>query len=102
MQPTMKIQSIVATEVRVPMKKGHVDSACYGDAGWKHLSKWIIELQFDNGIVGLGETPRAVGWGDVELFSKFLVGKRLDQLQLQRIFNVGARLARGRAIRVKS
>ena len=43
----MKIQAIDVTEVRVPMKKGHVDSDVYGDASWKHLSKWIIELKFD-------------------------------------------------------
>jgi len=82
----MKVSSIVATEVRVPMRKGYVDSAIYGDAEWKHLPKWIIELQFDNGIVGLGESPRGVTWPEVKQFGEFLVGKSLTELQLQRIF----------------
>lgn len=86
MQAAMRIEEIVATEVRVPMHKGHVDSTIHGDAAWKHLTKWIIEIKFDNGIVGLGESPRGVGWGDMELYSKFLVGKRLSELRLQRFF----------------
>lgn len=82
----MKIKSILATEVRVPMRAGYVDSKPYGDAEWKHLSKWIIEIQFDNGIVGLGETPRGVKWEEVQMFGQFLAGKQLSQLQLQRFF----------------
>lgn len=80
----MKIQSIDVTEVRVPMKKGHVDSAVYGDASWKHLSKWIIELKFDSGMVGLGESPRGVGWGDLETHARAILGKRLDEIMFQR------------------
>lgn len=68
------------------MKAGHVDSVIYGDAPWKHLTKWIVEIQFDNDIVGLGESPRGVGWGDVECFGRFLVGKQMAELRLQRFF----------------
>lgn len=82
----MKIRSILATETHVPMRKGYVDSDIHGDASWKHLSKWILEIQFDNGIVGLGESPRGVTWPEIKQFSEFLVGKRFDEIQLQRIF----------------
>jgi muconate cycloisomerase len=82
----MKIKSILLTEVRVPMHKGYVDSAIHGDSTWKHLPKWIIELQFDNGMVGLGESPRGVMWPEVEVFGKFLIDKRLADLRLQRFF----------------
>src|ERR1051326_761405 len=86
MQPSMKIQSIVATETHVPTRKGYVDSAIHGDGAWKHLPKWILEIQFDNGIVGLGESPRGVTWPEVKQFGEFLVGKRFNEIQLQRIF----------------
>ena len=86
MQSQMKLESISATEVRVPMKPGHVDSAMYGDSDWKHLPKWILELKFDNGVVGLGESPRGVAWNEVERFGQFLLGKKLSEIQFQRIY----------------
>src|ERR1051325_11319780 len=86
MKSEMRIQAIVATEVRVPFRQGYVDSPIHGDPAWKHSPKWILEIGFDNGIVGLGETQRATAWNDVESFSKYLVGKRLAELCLQRFF----------------
>src|ERR1043166_5848560 len=86
MQSQMKLESISATEVRVPMKPGHVDSAMHGDPDWKHLPKWVLELKFDNGVVGLGESPRGVAWNEVESFGRSLLGKKLSEIQFQRIY----------------
>ena len=60
------IQRIRATEVIVHAREGYVDRPAFGPSLFDKQSKWMLELFTDDGLVGYGETPRGVGFGEVQ------------------------------------
>lgn len=79
----MQIRKIRATEVRVEFRDGWTDSEEFGRGEWEKTPKWIIEVEFDNGVRGLGESPRGVGREAVEHLAHQLAGKRLAEINLK-------------------
>ena len=56
----MLITRVIAHEVIVHAKAGWVDSLEFGPSIFDKASKWIIELETDEGVTGVGETRRRV------------------------------------------
>jgi muconate cycloisomerase len=56
----MKILRVTGYEVVVPVHEGVVNSADYGPAVFDEVPKIILEAETDEGITGIGETPRGV------------------------------------------
>lgn len=95
----MKIRRITATEVVVPAHPGAIDSpatskplhklAQGANAGWSlqfdQLPKLILELELEDGTVGLGECYRAHDWPTVRAFAERLVGLSLHDLPWQQL-----------------
>lgn len=94
------IQSIKATEVVVPAKPGSLNSASVLDkdeafakkfltgASWTEFanqSKWILEIQLQNGLVGIGETYRSVSTDSLAASIQAFIGKNLLQLNWRRL-----------------
>jgi len=59
----MKITQVVAYEVQVPALAGRVNSEAYGPAIFDEVSKWIVEVHTDSGLIGLGESARGTSEG---------------------------------------
>ena len=93
----MKIRKITAFEVIVPANPGAIDSEGInkplhklpvGDRpAWSvqfdELSKLIIRMEVDDGLVGWGELLRDHDWNNVHYIAKSLIGKDLGKLTLQ-------------------
>jgi muconate cycloisomerase len=92
-----QIERIVATEVIVPARPGTINSPgvdqplhklpVAGQASWSvqfdALPKCILELQLENGVVGLGELYRDHDWRTIESIAKRLIGAQLEDLPRQ-------------------
>jgi muconate cycloisomerase len=95
----MKITRIIATEVVVPAHEGAINSpeinrplhklAQGASSGWSiqfdQLPKLILELETEDGVIGLGECYRAHNWEIIEAFAQKLLGEQLDSISLQRL-----------------
>lgn len=87
------------TEVVVPAKEGSVNHSdldrplhklpVAGQGGWSMqfdaLPKLIVELELDNGVIGLGELYRGHNWATVEAVARRWLRMRLEDLPLQSI-----------------
>lgn len=95
----MKISRIGCYEVVVPAKSGAIDSqkvskplhklSIGARAGWSiqfdKLSKLIIKLELDTGIVGWGELYRSHNWATVEDIIGMLLGQDIEVLCLNKL-----------------
>lgn len=95
----MKISRITCYEVVVPAKKGAIDSPKVSKplhklpvgakAGWSiqfdEVSKLIIRLELDSGIVGWGELYRGHNWLVVEDIIQTLLGRDMESISLQKL-----------------
>jgi len=100
----MKKQSLTIrrwrfTEVVVPARPNSINHASLdrplhmlpmaGQAGWSlqfdQLSKLIVELELDNGVVGLSEFYRGHSWATVEATARRLLGTSLLDFPLQAV-----------------
>lgn len=93
----MKIRRILLDEVIVPAKPDSINSPEVdhplhklpqgASKGWTQqfdqISKTIIQIELDNGIVGLGETYRGLAQENLRLISSRLIGQDLEALNLQ-------------------
>ncbi len=93
----MKIKRITSYEVIVPAKPGTVSSESINKplhmlpvgakAGWNvqfdQLSKIVLKLELDSGVVGWGELYRDHKWGLVQEIIKSLLGADLEEMTLQ-------------------
>ncbi len=79
----MKLVSVQCHEVVVPIHEGRVNSAEYGPAVFDETPKIILEAQTDQGIVGLGETPRGVSEATVRTALGRLAGVDLERVCFQ-------------------
>jgi len=93
----MKLNQITATEVIVPAKEGAINSASLhrplhkisakGRDAWTQqfdeLPKLLLQLEWEGGLVGLGECYRDHDWETIETVSASLLGKDLDSFVLQ-------------------
>ncbi len=93
----MKLKRITATEVVVPAREGAINSATLhrplhkisnkGREAWTvqfdALPKLMLQLEWDEGIIGLGECYRDHDWETVEAISTSLLGRELDAFTLQ-------------------
>jgi len=75
-----RIQRVLATEVVVPARAGHVDRPEFGDSLFDKRSKWILEVFTDNGLTGLGETCRSTSEDQVRWAARQVVGRELFSL----------------------
>ncbi len=88
----MKIADVKIHGVIVPMRPGVVhspgveDKLCAPDPvsgrslNFWEFPKWIIEIEADNGLVGLGEPRRGDLYGPLKRYADMLIGKRLIDL----------------------
>src|SRR5690606_21953165 len=95
----MKISRITCFEVMVPAKKGAVESAGMNkplhklESGAKpawtlqfdEVSKLILKLELDSGVIGWGELYRAHNWVVVEEITAILLGMDLRDIVLQKL-----------------
>ncbi len=93
----MKLTKITATEVVVPAREGSINSASLhrplhkisnkGREAWTvqfdELPKLLLELEWEGGLVGLGECYRDHDWETVEAISSSLLGRELNSFTLQ-------------------
>ncbi len=93
----MKIKRIILDEVRIPARPDSINSPetdhalhklpLGGKKGWTQqfdtISKTIIRLNLENGIVGLGETYRGIPNSLLREFASTLIGLEIDRLNLQ-------------------
>lgn len=93
----MKLNKITATEVVVPAKEGAINSATLdrplhkishkGREAWTQqfdtLPKLLLQLEWEGGLVGLGECYRDHDWETIETISTSLLGHELASLTLQ-------------------
>jgi muconate cycloisomerase len=82
----MKITHTDIWTVVVPTVPGSVHSEVYGPAGWDEVSKQILRLHTDDGILGIGETSRGCPLEVVKAGAKALEGRDPTRLALQSIF----------------
>lgn len=76
----MRISSIDIWEVAVPCRPDRVNSPDWGDDYWENMSRFIIRINTDEGISGIGESYRGVSEGAVRDAARRLTG--LDPMQL--------------------
>jgi muconate cycloisomerase len=95
----MKIVRINCYEVVVPAAKGAIESKGINKplhmlpvgakAGWSlqfdQLSKLVVELELENGIIGWGELYRSHNWFVVEDIINILLGMEIETLILQEL-----------------
>lgn len=84
----VKITKVELFRVAVPMQDDIISSPELGPDAlteFPSIPKYIIKLHTDSGIVGIGETPRAVEESDVRPNAEFLEGKNLFDLNLANI-----------------
>lgn len=93
----MRIARIRATEVIVPARPGAIDSPSLhrplhnkpykGAASWSvqfdQLPKVILELELQDGTVGLGELYRAHDWESIEALAMSLIGLDIRSVSTQ-------------------
>lgn len=97
--PDMKITRITCYEVKVPSNAGTVEGKGINKplhklpvgakAGWTvqfdQLSKIILKLELESGIVGWGELYRSHNWTVVEDIIQILLGEDIENLSLQKL-----------------
>lgn len=76
----MKITSVTIHPVLVPMRPGTVNSPRWGNPEFDEVPKFIVQLQTDTGLTGIGETYRGVTRAEVEAAAAALHGT--DPLRL--------------------
>ncbi|WP_411031051.1 mandelate racemase/muconate lactonizing enzyme family protein [Spongiimicrobium sp. 3-5] len=95
----MKITHITLYEVLVPAHPGAIASDSVNKplhklpvgakAGWSiqfdQVTKLLIKLELQNGLVGWGECYRGHNWETVEAICTILLGKNIEQLVLQKL-----------------
>ena len=95
----MKIKSITTYEVIVPAKEGAISSKeinkplhmlpVGAKSGWSvqfdQLSKIILKMELDNGVVGWGELYRSHNWKQVQEIVEALLGMDLANICLQNL-----------------
>lgn len=95
----MKIKSFRFREVIVPAKKNAVNHPSLdrplhklpiaGKSGWSiqfdQVPKLLLEVELENGIVGLGEFYRGHDWATIEGVSQAWLGKSIHDLNRQRL-----------------
>lgn len=79
----MKITHIDCCEVVVPVHQGRVTSPEYGPAIFDEPSKFILEVHTDDGLIGLGESPREISEAALRAPFMLLAGRELESLCLQ-------------------
>jgi len=79
----MKIVGVDVWKVVVPTIPGTVHSPAFGPAGWDEVPKYLIRLNTDEGLSGIGETYRGVPRSAVDAGVGHLVGRDPLQLSLQ-------------------
>ncbi len=93
----MKIRRIQLDAVKVPARPDSINSpefdkplhmlAYGGKTEWSlqfdEIPKWIIQLELDDGTIGLGESYRGLPADTMQSFATTLVGTDLSQLNLQ-------------------
>jgi muconate cycloisomerase len=79
----MKITRIDCRQVVVPTHPGRVNSPEYGPAIFDLPAKIILQIHTDEGLVGLGESPREVGEGVIRAGLAGLAGLDLTKLNFQ-------------------
>ncbi len=99
MNASPKIRRWRFTEVVVPARENAVNHPSLvrplhklpvaGSKGWSHqfdeLPKLIVEMELDNGVVGLGEFYRGHSRSTVEATARRLLHEKLDRIPLQDI-----------------
>ncbi|MDH3648965.1 MAG: mandelate racemase/muconate lactonizing enzyme family protein [Saprospiraceae bacterium] len=95
----MKIKSITCNEVKVPAKPGTVESSTIHKPlhklpvgaveGWSvqfdDLSKVILKMELENGVIGWGELYRDHNWSLVEAMINALLDQDIRSLCLQEL-----------------
>lgn len=95
----MRIVRIIATEVIVPAKPGSINSPSLdrplhklesvGQKAWTkqfdEFPKLILQLELDNGVVGLGECYRDHDWRIIESITQTLLGQTISSLKRQEL-----------------
>ena len=95
----MKITRISCYEVKVPARpeavaSQNIDKPLHklpigAQAGWSvqfdQMSKILLKLELDSGIVGWGELYRGHNWSVVEDIIQILLGKDLESFSLQKL-----------------
>ncbi len=95
----MKIKSITLVSVIVPARPDSINSpefdrplhmlAYGGKTEWSlqfdQIPKWIIQMELENGVVGLGETYRGLPIDTMQAFAQGLIGRDINQLPLQQL-----------------
>lgn len=93
----MRLQKITATEVVVPAREGSINSASLhrplhklgakGREAWTQqfdeLPKMVVQLEWEDNLIGLGELYRDHDWETVETIAASLLGRELDSFILQ-------------------
>lgn len=95
----MKISRITCYEVKVPAQPGAVEGKGINKplhklpigakSGWTvqfdQISKLLIKLELDSGIIGWGELYRSHNWNVVEDIIQILLGEDIENLTLQKL-----------------
>jgi muconate cycloisomerase len=76
----MKITTIDAIKVIVPMRPGTVHSAPWGKPEFDEVPKYILKVHTDAGLIGVGESYRSVTEGEIAAAIAALLG--VDPLRL--------------------
>lgn len=71
----MRISNVRYWKVRVPMKPDTVNSPDWGPAGFDEVPKFIIRIETDEGVYGLGETARGEREEQVARWAAHLRGR---------------------------
>ena len=70
----MKITHVDIDEVVVPCKPDTVNSSEWGVDAWETMSRFIVQAHTDDGLVGLGESPRGMALAPVRAAADALIG----------------------------
>src|SRR5919199_556612 len=81
----MRITGCDVWTVVVPAQPGTVNSPEFGPATWDHVPKHIIRLTTDDGVYGLGETPRGCPRSAVQSAAAQLVDRDPLAIPLQEL-----------------
>lgn len=76
----MKIVGVDVWRVVVPTIPGTVHSGDFGPAGWDQVPKFIIQLNTDEGLTGIGETQRGASRSALDDGIQRIIG--LDPLKI--------------------
>jgi muconate cycloisomerase len=84
----LKITKVELFKVVVPMQEDIINSPEFGPDGlteFPSLPKFIVKVHTDSGIVGVGETSRALSEAAVRQNADFLTGKNVLDFNLTRL-----------------